>query len=83
VVLRQKKYHLFEFHMQNQIVTMVRPTAIRIHSEIRTQHLDTANFFMDDTLPCCCIKFGAQIHQTFGYQGTTLKSMSSAGLIKW
>jgi hypothetical protein len=53
------------------------------HSEIRTPHLDTANFFMDDTLPCCCIKFGAQIHQTFGYQGTTLKSMSSAGLIKW
>jgi hypothetical protein len=34
-------------------------------------------------LPCCCIKFGAQIHQTFGYQEKTLKSMSSAGLIKW
>jgi len=32
--------------------------------------------------PCCCIKFGAQIHQTFGYQGTTLKSMSFAELIK-
>jgi hypothetical protein len=27
---------------------MVRPTAIRIHSEIRTPHLDTADFFMDD-----------------------------------
>jgi hypothetical protein len=38
---------------------------------------------MKYNLPCCCIKFGAQIHQTFGYQGTTLKSMSSAGLIKW
>jgi hypothetical protein len=35
------------------------------------------------SIPCCYIKFGAQIHQTFGYQGTTLKSMSSAGLIKW
>ena len=32
--------------------------------------------------PRCCIKFGGQIHQTFGYQGTTLKSMTSAGLIK-
>jgi hypothetical protein len=32
--------------------------------------------------PRCCIKFGGQIYQTFGYQGTTLKSMTSAGLIK-
>ena len=36
-----------------------------------------------ESKPCCCIKFGGQIRQTFGYQGTTLKSMSSAGLIKW
>jgi hypothetical protein len=33
-------------------------------------------------LPCCCIKFCAQIHQAFGDQGATLKSMSSARLIK-
>jgi hypothetical protein len=35
------------------------------------------------TLPCCCIKFGAQIRQTFGNEGATVKSMSSAELSKW
>ena len=34
-------------------------------------------------LPCCRIKFGAQIHQPSDYQGTALNSMSSAGSIKW
>ncbi len=32
----------------------------------------------DNYEPCCCIKFDAQIHPTFGYQG-----MLSVGLIKW
>jgi len=32
-----------------------------------------------DRLPCCCIKFGAWIHQTLTQRGTATKSMSSTG----
>jgi predicted nucleic acid-binding protein len=40
---------------------------------------DNAEYIVTgDNKPYCCIKFGAQIHQTFGYQEKTLKSMSSA-----
>ena len=55
----------------------------KVKDEIRKNSSELAHFLILKSSPCCCIKFGAQIHQTFGYQGTTLKSMSSAGLIKW
>ena len=72
-----------EFNLRSQMIRAGTSIVLNIAEGSTGQTDPEQSRFLGIALPCCCIKFGAQIHQTFGYQGTTLKSMSSAGLIKW
>jgi len=65
------------YSLTDQIRRSSRSVATNIAEAFRKRQYP--NMFVNK--PCCCIKFGAKIHQTLTQRGIAVKSMSSPGSI--